>query len=162
MRVLTFSSLCSTVADSSSMHHGQSGERSLPQRDSLKNRGPRAPSGPHTGSSSVRLPYIVCPLIILELIHHYMAGTPSGTGRSLQTEDRTSSSKGLICAVILRLINGCTLINVSSPLSSAVGFWCVGWSVKPSNFSSMCWKKCDSEGEFLYVCTLKYRNRSVK
>lgn len=158
MRVLTFSSPCSTEADSSSMHHGQSGERSLPQRYSLENRGPRAPSGPHT----VRLPYIICPLIILGLIHHYMAGTPGGTGRSLRTEDRTSSSKGLICAVILHLIDGRTLINVSSPLSSAVGFWCVGWSVKPSNFSSMCWKKCDREGESVYVCTLKYRDRSVK
>lgn len=131
-------SLCSTVANSSSMHHGQSGERSLPHRYSLENRGPRAPSGPHTGSIGVRLPYIVCPLIIPGLIHHYMAGTPSGTGRSLRTEDTTSSSKGLICAVILRLIDGRTLINVSSPLSSGGGFW---WSVKASNFSSMRWKK---------------------
>lgn len=91
------------------------------------------PQGPHTDSSGIHLPYIVCPLIIPGLIHHYMAGTPSGTGRSLRTEDRTSSSKGLICAVILRLIDGRTLINVSSPLSSGGGFW---WSVKTSNFLS--------------------------
>lgn len=122
MRALTFSSLCSTVANWSSMHHRQSGERSLPHRYSLENRGPRAPSSPHTGSSGIRLPYIVCPLIIPGLIHHYMAGTPSGTGRSLQTEDRTSSSKGLICAVILHLLDGHTLINVSFPLSSGGRF----------------------------------------
>lgn len=151
MRPLTFSSLCSTVANSSSMHHGRSGERNQPQQYSLENRGPRAPSGPHTGTSGVRLPYIVCPLIITELIHHYMAGMPSGTGRSLWTEDRTSSSKGLICAMILCLIDGCTLINVSSPLLSGGGFW---WSVKASNFSSVCWQKCDSEGDLLYMCAL--------
>ncbi|KAK2885386.1 hypothetical protein Q8A67_016223 [Cirrhinus molitorella] len=94
----------------------RAGERSLPHRYSLENCGPRAPSGPHTDSSSVRLPYIVCPLIIPGLIHHYMAGTPSGTGRSLRTEDTTSSSKGLICAVILRLIDGRDRHTLARPL----------------------------------------------
>lgn len=80
--------------------------------------GPQGPQRPHTGS--VRLPYIVCPLIIPGLIHHYMAGKPSGTGRSLRTKDTASSSKGLACAVILHLIDGCMLINVTATPSSWV------------------------------------------